>query len=637
MFFQNQIKRTKVNPGIAIAALVSLVLSLGFVSPAQATTTVDVAKAPLHFDTAVFEVESAVLAGNVITFTTKHPHRLDIGTQFVSSGFSPSVFNLVEDISTVPSERTFTVPVNAADVSATTLGLVTVSNKAYTITNIATDGTNAVITTATNHGLRVGQEVSIRGASFSNMVFGSNLDFTDSSIVSVTANTFTFTAQKQGTYISGGEVRLSRSDLGVNMVVNDFVDYQAVYVSGSATVHARVTMVEQRDLEGRSGTPGQVDELDETRTGVPGQNSFLNTGLDFDTGLGDSYAQFQIEFYTGTPSNRTPVTLQNVAASVYDIDGLQYVELSGYTRYFRASNTELVVSATPRGTTRFAESNNSGFSGVDSFTKGRVTAEFDSVTVFTYRIGKTATIADTDSAFYQLDFSLGWDVGGAWTSVRAQAVNAPVYVAPAPAVSEPDPYTGPLPTSITTIPKATETEAIQLGERLHLITAASVNGKQLTLRPINSQSLGLVFPALPEGIYDVLFTDQGGATITHIGGLRVVAPTAAETVNPVTSFSAQRLFANYRGDRGPVVNRDRAAITSFIGQYKGITSVRCVGSTSGVPAKRTDPALARARATNACDIVKRLVPNATITIGTSTGKGVGQRFRSVTIFISGTN
>lgn len=113
--------------------------------------------------------------------------------------------------------------------------------------------------------------------------------------------------------------------------------------------------------------------------------------------------------------------------------------------------------------------------------------------------------------------------------------------------------------------------------------------------------------------------------------------TVVPVTNPGTRFNAQMLFANYRGDRNPVTSRDRAAITAFISQYKGIVDVRCVGSTSGIPAKKTDPALARARAINACDIVKSLVPNARITIETSTGKGIGQRFRSVTIFISGTN
>lgn len=200
----------------------------------------------------------------------------------------------------------------------------------------------------------------------------------------------------------------------------------------------------------------------------------------------------------------------------------------------------------------------------------------------------------------------------------------------------PAPFEGPIPMNPSTIPAETSTEATLTGERLNLITGATVNGKPVTLKPISSTTKGLVFPALPAGTYDVIFTYQGGGTITQQAGLRVTPSSAVAAPQP-GQFTAQRLFANYRGDRGPVIARDRAAITAFINQYKGITTVRCVGSTSGVPAKSTDPALAQARAKNACDIVKRLVPNATISLETSTGKGIGQRFRSVTIFISGTN
>ena len=313
------------------------------------------------------------------------------------------------------------------------------------------------------------------------------------------------------------------------------------------------------------------------------------------------------------------------------------MELSNYTRYFRSTNTELDVSATARGTTRFAESDNQSFSGNDSFTKGRVTAEFDSVSLFTYRIGKTATVVDRDSAFYQLDFSPGWDVGGAWTSVQAAAVNAPVYSAPAPA-----PYTGPLPVSLspTCVPAAGGVATLT-GERLNTITSAEVDGKAVTISELTATSAKLTIPALAAGTYSVVYNSSSGR-LTHQDALKVCATSATPTppsANPGTGvpFEAQRLFANYRGDRGPVIARDRAAITAFINQYKGITTVRCVGSTSGVPAKSTDPALAQARAKNACDIVKRLVPNATISLETSTGKGIGQRFRSVTIFISGTN
>jgi hypothetical protein len=80
-----------------------------------------------------------------------------------------------------------------------------------------------------------------------------------------------------------------------------------------------------------------------------------------------------------------------------------------------------------------------------------------------------------------------------------------------------------------------------------------------------------------------------------------------------------------------VVARDLRAITAFIKANPGLTSVTCTGSTSGIPAKSTDQALATARATNACNIVKRLVPGVTTFISTITGQGVGQFHRAVII------
>ena len=348
-------------------------------------------------------------------------------------------------------------------------------------------------------------------------------------------------------------------------------------------------------------------------------------------------------------------------------------------------------------------------------------------------------------------------------------------------------FSGPILMSDSIIPEQRLTEVVVEGKRLDRIISASVNKSAVNVRRISATAIGLTFPALPVGVYNVAYALTSGGTMTHTAGLRVVplpdarvlfdanggtgvmpaqaastatnlaantfaraghvfagwntaangsgiayadrasfpfaagassttlfaqwtvAPAPRSTVtfaanggsgvmaaqvassatnlnsntfvrtghvfagwntlangsgtsyadgasfpfassetlyaqwtvvpvtNPGTRFNAQMLFANYRGDRNPVTSRDRAAITAFISQYKGIVDVRCVGSTSGIPAKKTDPALARARAVNACDIVKALVPNARITIETSTGKGIGQRFRSVTIFISGTN
>ena len=184
----------------------------------------------------------------------------------------------------------------------------------------------------------------------------------------------------------------------------------------------------------------------------------------------------------------------------------------------------------------------------------------------------------------------------------------------------------------STIPAETSTEATLTGERLNLITGATVSGKPVTLKPISATTKGLVFPALPAGTYDVVFTYQGGGTITQQAGLRVIPSASTVTTTQGSPFFVQKRFTNYRGDRGPVVASDRRAIENFIKANPGLTNVTCVGSTSGIPAKSTDPALATARAENACKIVKELAPGVTTRIATQTGRGIGQFYRAVTLF-----
>ena len=205
------------------------------------------------------------------------------------------------------------------------------------------------------------------------------------------------------------------------------------------------------------------------------------------------------------------------------------------------------------------------------------------------------------------------------------------------------PYTGPVPTSLSPncAPADVASVATLSGERLNLITAAEVAGKKVEILRSSANSLGLSFPALSPGTYDVTYISDSGR-LTHQASLRVC--TSATLPGQViagtpevsgTKFFVSKRFANYRGDRGPVVARDLQAITTFIKANPGLKSVTCVGSTSGKPALASDPALAKARAENACRLIKSLVPGVTTRTLTNVGKGTGQFFRAVTIFGSG--
>jgi hypothetical protein len=115
-------------------------------------------------------------------------------------------------------------------------------------------------------------------------------------------------------------------------------------------------------------------------------------------------------------------------------------------------------------------------------------------------------------------------------------------------------------------------------------------------------------------------------------------PEETQVVDPAAPkrFYDAKRFSNYLGDRSGVISADERAITAFLGKYQGITRITCLGSTSGVPAAPSDMRLATNRAANACDIARELNPDAVISIKAVTGRGIGQFYRSVTVFVTGT-
>ena len=218
-----------------------------------------------------------------------------------------------------------------------------------------------------------------------------------------------------------------------------------------------------------------------------------------------------------------------------------------------------------------------------------------------------------------------------------------------PAPPAPAPYTGPLPVKLDTVcVPSTGGSATLSGQRLSGITAATVDGKAVTVSDATATSVKLAFPALEAGTYDVTYTSNSG-NVTHQDSLRVCATGSTETSTETEvesgvdlegapeRFYVYKRFSNYRGDIGSVVGSDRAAITAFVNANPGLTYVTCLGSTSGTPAIASDEALALARAKNACSIVEELAPGVTTRLATITGAGKGQFFRAVTLFGRGIN
>jgi uncharacterized repeat protein (TIGR02543 family) len=223
-----------------------------------------------------------------------------------------------------------------------------------------------------------------------------------------------------------------------------------------------------------------------------------------------------------------------------------------------------------------------------------------------------------------------------------QAVAAP---APTPVEQSPRPYTGPIPSglSVACVPPDTSSVVELRGIRMNSLLAGVVQGKTVGVTVIDTERVQLQIPALEPGSYDVEYSTNGQGRLIHGNGIVVCArpvpvPTVSEPISTPQPepFQVTKRFTNYRGDRGGVVGADLSAIRAFILANPGLTNVKCTGSTSGRPAVRTDAALARARAMNACSIVRQLVPGVETSIAISTGRGVGQFYRAVIISGSGT-
>ena len=663
-----------------LGGLTALLLVAIGVAPTSATSAVDVAGLGGNFSESFVSIVSFGGNGTVITYVTGSRHYFQPGDRIsISIPDRPNSSGENLRVHSVLSSTTFQVLGTAQDADQGT-GYATKVGRRIAFSTLRGDGTTITVT-AENHGLQVGDTAFEINSGYHFYEYGTK------TITAVTANSFSFAGtETQGR--DNGTVRLNV--IGSRLDEDHPIYFRNVFVTGGRSIHASVTLTDANGIVDRAATAGNVSALQYPQADSS-ENEYLNKEILFASAT-NRFAEFTVKFFEGVPSsvnavNAAAVTLANVTATVYDVDARQFVEFTN-VRSEEPLDPMTILFRVPvsSGVVRF-QSSSSSTSGADSFTRGRATVTLSDTSTFVYTVGisdpgsagsasfildlssgqrvvtfdsnngvgsMTAQVAGsatalTSNAFTRTGFTFaGWNTAadGSGTSYSDSAsfpftANTTLYAqwatpqAAAPTAA-PSPYSGPIPMNLSTIPAETPTEATLTGERLNLITGAAVNGKPVTLKPISATTKGLVFPALPAGTYDVIFTYQGGGTITQQAGLRVTPSSAVAAPQP-GQFSAQRLFANYRGDRGPVIARDRAAISAFINQYKGITTVRCVGSTSGVPAKRTDPAPAAARARNACDIVKRLVPNATISLETSTGKGIGQRFRSVTIFISGSN
>jgi hypothetical protein len=204
------------------------------------------------------------------------------------------------------------------------------------------------------------------------------------------------------------------------------------------------------------------------------------------------------------------------------------------------------------------------------------------------------------------------------TVLPAQAGNAGGAGASTPT------YNGPEITSIT--PNVVTTAGGQLirveGRRLGTGNHVTLAGVRLQLQSSTATSFTFIMPALPVQVLDMLYTYDGGARLTYMNAITVVAvvvPPAAATESPVTTpalpkpWSAIGIASKF-APGSPVVNSAvRAQVNQMLRLYGSkATTIQCTGFTMGPTVLRVDAKLSRDRAQAVCRLIKQLRPRLTV-------------------------
>ncbi len=103
----------------------------------------------------------------------------------------------------------------------------------------------------------------------------------------------------------------------------------------------------------------------------------------------------------------------------------------------------------------------------------------------------------------------------------------------------------------------------------------------------------------------------------------------AETHPRVT---AKLPIPNFKGDSPKLKASFKAKIAEFLANHPTLTEFTCTGFTAGKPVLKSDRKLAKTRALNVCNYIKKLLPNALVTvIGKTPGLPFGPKYRKVLI------
>ena len=214
-------------------------------------------------------------------------------------------------------------------------------------------------------------------------------------------------------------------DIGEEAGVGFSHRYDNVVQFGDVSVDALVSLVSTTNLDNDNDYSNGVDNLiDYLDYFSPSEPNTLATEIDIASGpepIDIGEAVIRVSFVRA--GTRIPLTLQNVAINVKDVDDSQYIEFAAISSYKLASNTALQV-ATPTtnslvtaGSTRFFEPNGTGTAPTDE--RNWVEVSYSQLSFIDIKIGAF----EEGSAEFYLDFT-----AAGFTSTTNQVVlAAPSY------------------------------------------------------------------------------------------------------------------------------------------------------------------------------------------------------------------
>jgi hypothetical protein len=168
------------------------------------------------------------------------------------------------------------------------------------------------------------------------------------------------------------------------------------------------------------------------------------------------------------------------------------------------------------------------------------------------------------------------------------------------------------------------------GKNLNFVSKVIFNNQALDYTIKSDGTMTFSLPIVGEGMYALSLS--GISTGNDFNKQFTVTRSATPVTNP---RSVTLNYTNFIGDRSVLTAAARAGITRALAGFTSIDKVVCTGSTSGTRATAADRSLATARAKSACDLIKRLRPEVVVELKATPARGVGPRFRSVSLQISG--